>query len=160
MRTAFADNFFEDGDEDAESTGAENGALGDVRDVFGFGDGDGETVAGVDVQHHVDVGAAIAGIDYVIGADFHFGLELVEERDFAVAGGGADNGVNFAGAFIFEFCAMNAIGGKMPSSADWITSTGAAKNVEIEVIALDAVVENFIEQADIGFEADFFSHLD
>jgi hypothetical protein len=33
------------------------------------------------------------------------------------------------------------------------------QNVKIEVIALDAVVENLVEQANIGFQADFLADL-
>ena len=42
---------------------------------------------------------------------------------------------------------------------DYLDGRGG-ENVKIEVIALYAVVENFVEQADIGFEADFFADLD
>jgi hypothetical protein len=96
----------------------------------------------------------------VIGADFHFGLEFIEEGDFAVAGGGADDGVNFSGAFVFEFRAVDAIGRQdsFECRLDYFDG-GGAENVKIEVLALDAVVENFVEQADIGFEADLFSDL-
>src|SRR4029077_18268007 len=61
LRAVPADDFFEDGDEQGERVVAEHGARGDVGDMLGFGDGDGEAVAGVDVEHYVDIGIAVAG---------------------------------------------------------------------------------------------------
>jgi len=155
-----ADDFFKDGDEDAEGVGAEHGALGDLGDVFGFGDGDGETVAGVDVEHDVYVGAAVTGIDHVVGADFFAGLEFVEERDFTVTGGGPNDGVDFAGGLVGEFGAMNMIGGEQTfeGAADDF-DRGGGEHEEIEMVAFDAVIENFVEQADIGLEANLFADL-
>ena len=58
--------------------------------------------------------------------------------------------------------------GTMPSSADWITSTGrCGEHIEIEVIAIHSVLENLVEQFDIFFQADvladfvqmLFAHL-
>ncbi len=48
----------------------------------------------------------------------------------------------------------------MPSSADWITSSGAAEiNVERELVSVE-VRQQFQQQRNIGFQPDAFAHLD
>jgi len=51
----------------------------------------------VDVQHHVNVGTAIAHIDDAIRGDPQSMLQLLDYRDLAVAGGNALDGTNLAG---------------------------------------------------------------
>ena len=155
-----ADNFFKNRDEDTEGVGAQNGTLGDLGDVFGFGNGDSETVASVDVEHNVNIRAAVAGVDDVVRADFLAGLKFIEEGDFAVASGGADDGVDFAGGLVNEFCAVNVIGGQQAfeGAADDFNGSGG-ENVKIKMIAFDAVIEDLVEQTNVGFETNLFSDL-
>src|SRR5450432_4236168 len=129
-------DFLEDGYENTESVGTEHGSLGDLGDVFGFGDGDGETVARVYVQHDVDIRAAVTGVDNMVGPDFAAGLQLVKEGNFSVASGGANDGVDFTGALVGEFGAVDVIGGQniLESGADDF-NRGGGEDVEIELIA-------------------------
>ena len=56
---------------------------------------------------------------------------------------------------------MNAIGRQdsFKRGLDYFHGSGG-ENVKIEAIALNAVIENLVEQADIGLEADFLADLD
>ena len=54
----------------------------------------------VDVHHHGKIGAAIAQIDDVVMTDAEGRADLFQHSDFAPAGGGPNDGVNFSGGFI------------------------------------------------------------
>ena len=70
-----------------------DGPLGDLGDVLVFRDGNGQAFAAVDVQHDVNVGAAVAHIDDAVVADLQLRGQLFKNRDFAVAGGDPFNGL-------------------------------------------------------------------
>ncbi len=57
----------------------------------------------------MDVGAAIAYIDDVIRADLRAGLQLIEDKDFAVTGVGASDGVDLARAGVEKFGAIDMV---------------------------------------------------
>jgi len=95
-----AQNFFEHGDEDAHGVIAEHGALGDAGDELGFRNRDGEAVVLIEVHHDRQIGAAITHIDDLVVADAEVRTELLEHGDFAPAGRGANDGVNFPGGFV------------------------------------------------------------
>src|SRR4051812_41470057 len=65
-RAVVAEDVLEHGDQHAERVVAHDSAPRDARDVARFRCGDGETVAAVDVQHHMDVGAAVADVDHTL----------------------------------------------------------------------------------------------
>src|SRR5437764_7551617 len=48
-------NFFENGRQHCKSAGAQHRALGDLRNMRRFRNRDGESVASVDLEHHVDI---------------------------------------------------------------------------------------------------------
>lgn len=160
LRAVPADNFFEDGHEHGERVGAEHGARSDVADMLGLGDGDGEAVARVHVEHDVDVGSAVAGVDDVIRANLQLGLQLVEDGNFAVARGGAEDGVNLAGRLVAELGAENVIRGDdaFERGVDHFDRSGR-KNVKIKIVAFDAVIERLVEQADIVLQANALADL-
>jgi len=91
---------FENGDEDAHGVVAEDGALGDAGNELGFADGDGAAVVLVDVHHDGEIGAAVAHVDDVVVGDAEGGANFLEDGDFAPAGGGANDGIYFAGGFL------------------------------------------------------------
>src|SRR5262249_52327722 len=91
-----AENHFENGDDHSQRVAAENGALGDLRYVFGLGDRDGESVTCVDVQHHVNIGAAIADVHNVVRRHLEGALQFVQDRDLAVARNRAHDAVDLS----------------------------------------------------------------
>ena len=80
---------------DAERVLAEYGALGDPRELFVFRYGNGEPVMVVYMQHHMNVGTAIADIDHAIGCNTQTLLKLLDHCDLAVAGGHAPDCTDF-----------------------------------------------------------------
>ena len=106
----------------------------------------------------MDVGAAVADVDDVVGADLGAGLELIEDEDFAVSGVGASDGVDFAGTGVKKLGAENVVGrdDAFEGGADDFDRSGG-EDVEIEMEAGDAVVENLVEQVDVFFQADAFA---
>src|SRR5208337_4645894 len=81
-----ADNFFQDGNQNRQRAIADDRTLGDRRKIFVLGDGDGETVAPVHVQHDVNVGAAVADVHNAVGAGLEFIEQPVDDSHLAVAG--------------------------------------------------------------------------
>ncbi len=127
----------------------------DLRDVLGFRHCDGESVAHLDVQHHVDIGAAVAGIDDVVRPDLQLRLQLVEGRYFSVAGGGAHQAFDLARGVVNKFGAVNVVTGNDPLESGLNHfHRGGGDYVEIEVIAIHSVLEHLVKQFDIFFQAD------
>src|SRR5579871_6305971 len=134
-----AGDIFENRRQHGERATAENGTPGDLRNMRRLGDGDGQAVARIDLQHHVNIGAAVARIDDVIGADYQFRQQLIENRNFAVAGCGPDDGVDFARGAVTELRAVDVIGwnNAFESGVDHFDGRGG-KNVEVKGVAVDA----------------------
>src|SRR5450631_2718967 len=107
-----AQDFFEHGNEDGHGVVAEHGAARHAGDEFGFRDGDGQAVMLVHVHHDRKIGAAVAHVDDVVVADAQGGADFREYGDLAPAGGGANDGGDFAGVFVVaEACAEDAVDG-------------------------------------------------
>src|SRR5207237_10684298 len=104
-----ADNLIEYGDQHGERDAAQDAAFGDLVYIFGFGNRDGEAVAQVHVQHDVQIGAAVAGINDVIRADLEIALQLVECGDLAVTGGGAHDGLDVPAVAVAKLGAKNVV---------------------------------------------------
>jgi hypothetical protein len=68
-----------------------------------------KAVASVDLQHHVNVGAAVSGVDDVIGSGDVLDQQLVEDGHLAIACSGANDRVDLAGGFVAELGAENVI---------------------------------------------------
>src|SRR5271154_2152385 len=151
-----AEDFFDDGDEDAHGVVAEDGAAGDAGDELGFGDGDGEAVVLVDVHHDGEIGAAVAHVDDVVVADAEGRADFLEDGDFAPAGGGADDGLDLAsGVVVLETRAEDVLRGNdaFEGRLDNLLR-GGGDNVEMKVVALGKSVENACEKGDVVLEAD------
>src|SRR4029077_4768089 len=104
------DHIFQDGCQHGQRIAAQDGSFRYLRNKLGLGNSDGEAVANVDVQHDVDIGAAVTHIDDVVRANLSFGLELVEHRHFAITSGGASDGFNLARVVIAEFRSIDMRG--------------------------------------------------
>src|ERR1700733_14678703 len=61
--------FFQNRPQDENCVIAQHCSPGDMRYMLGFRNGDGEAVAGVDVEHDVDIGISVAGVNDVVRAD-------------------------------------------------------------------------------------------
>src|SRR5260370_5869680 len=156
MRGVPAQNFFEHGDQDAHGVVADNSALGHTRDELGLGDGDGKAVVLIDVHHHGQVGAAIAHVNDLIVADTEIRAKLLEHGDFAPAGSGANDGVDFAGGFIVtEARAEDVIrrNNALESRLDDLLRC-VRDNVEMKFVAFREIIESAREERDVVLQAD------
>jgi hypothetical protein len=90
------------------------------------------------VHHYGEIGAAVAHINDVVVADTEACADFFQHGDFAPAGGGSDDGVNFAGRFVVaEAGAEDAFGGDNAFQRrldDFLWCGGY--NVEMNVVAL------------------------
>src|SRR5215471_2292171 len=107
-----AGDILEDRDEETECVVAENGSPRDLGYELGFRDRDSISVAAIDMEHDVDIRAAVADIDDAVLADLEYRLETVEDRDLAISGGHAKDRANFAGCrIVIELSSVDVIGG-------------------------------------------------
>src|ERR1700683_514083 len=153
-------NFFENRRQHGQSAGAEHRALRDLGNVGRLRNRDGEAVTRVELQHHVNIGAAVSRINYVIGTGDVLGEQLVEHRDLAVARGGANNRVDFAGRFVAELSAINVILGHdaFESGVNHLDGRGR-ENVKIEDESIHAPFEDLVKKFDIPLEANALAYL-
>src|SRR5262249_7565962 len=112
--TTPADNILENWDQHRECIFAEYSASSDMRHVLGFRHRDGETIADVYMQHDVHVRAAIAGVNDLIGTDFQVVLQLIKNRNLAVAGSRTNNAFDLSVCRIAEFGAEDVVGRNDP----------------------------------------------
>jgi len=154
-------DFFEDRNQRSEGIIAQDSALGDLGYVFGFGDGDGEPVVAVDVEHDVNIGAAVADVDYVVEGHAEIFGELLEARDLAVSGSGANQAIDFAVGMVLELGAEDLIlrHNAFEGGLDDLDGRGR-EDVEIKMEAVDAAVEDLVDLADIFFQTDALADLD
>src|SRR5450759_3434698 len=133
-----AHHLLQDGNEDGQCAVADHGTLGDGRQVLVLGNGNGETIAPIHVQHDMDVGAAVAYIDDAIRPGPKVFEQLVDNRDLAVSGRHLKDTFDFAVLVVFKLCAVDMIGGNdaLEGGADHFHRTGR-DHVEIEVVALN-----------------------
>src|SRR5579863_3376393 len=71
------DYFFENRRQHSQSTRAENGSLRNLRNMRRLRNRNGETIARIQLQHHVNIGAAISRIDNVVRAHHVLSQQLV-----------------------------------------------------------------------------------
>src|ERR1039458_2775432 len=148
-----ARDFFQNRRQHREGTAAQHGALRDLRNIRRLGDGNRESVARVDVQDNVNVGTAVAGVNHVIGAGDLLQKQLIQNRDFAIAGGGAHDGVDLAGRLVAKFRAEDAIGRnnifqRRENDLNWCSR----ENIKIELVAVDARIEKLVKKLDVSLE--------
>src|SRR5581483_9723957 len=154
LRALPAGNVLQHRDEHRDGIAAEHGALRDLGYMTRLGNSDGEPIAEVDVQHDVNVGAAVADVHDVVGADLQLLLQVIEGRDFAVSSGGADNALDFARCVVEELSAVDVVSGHyaFQGGADHFHRR-SRQNVEIEIVALDTAGQDLREQPDIFLQA-------
>src|SRR5579862_9285673 len=123
--------------------------------MLGFGDSDGEAVTNIHMQHDVHVGAAVAHIDDVIGAELKLSLQLIENRDLAISGGGTGDGFDLPGFCVTKLGAVNVVAWNdtFKCGVDNF-NRGCGEDVEVEVVAVDSGVEDLIQQGDVLLQAD------
>ena len=80
-----AQHIFENRHENAHGVVAEDGSLGDPRDVFVFRHGNRQSVILFDAHHHRKIGAAVADINDAVRADPVFLTQFLEDRHFSPA---------------------------------------------------------------------------
>ena len=127
-RTLPSRNLLQDWYQCSQRVIAEYGPLGNLSDVLRLRHGDSESVAPVDMQHHVNVGTAVADVHDVGRRNPQLFLELIQPRDLAITGRGTHQAFDLALCAVLELRAETVVLGTRPSSADLITSTGAAES--------------------------------
>src|SRR5258707_3598887 len=74
----------QNGHEDAECVVAQDGAFRDTSELLILGNGDGESVPVVDVQHDVHVGTAVTHVNHAVRSDTEAVPQVIEDRNLAV----------------------------------------------------------------------------
>jgi hypothetical protein len=94
--------------------------------MFRLGNGNGESVLPVEMQHHVNIRASVAHIHNPIQRHIEFFRQLLQPRHFAEASRRAHQALNFTTRTVAQLRSENVVLGQdtfKPSSGDWITST-------------------------------------
>src|SRR5579871_2207271 len=154
-------HFLKHGHEHAECVVAEQGAAGDGRQVLVFRDGDGEAVKAVEVQHDVEIGAAIPDVDDAIVRHLHGGAEFFEHSNFAVAGRNADDRLDFTACRVVgEPRAVDVIFGHdaLEGGLNHFFRSGR-DDVELEMAPVE-VMEQLRKHPDVLFQMHAFTDLD
>ena len=96
----------------------------------------------------------------MIGTDLQAGLKLIEHGNFSVAGGGAHDGLDFAGRAVQKFGAEDVVSrnDSLQGRLDDLDRRGG-EHVKIEVISGNALAQNFIKQANVFFQPDMLADL-
>src|ERR1039458_9784379 len=143
--------FFENGRQHRQSAGAKYRALRNLRDVWGLRDRDGKTIARIQLQHHVNIGAAISRIDNVVGTHDVLGQQLVKHRNLAIARRCANDGVDFAGSRVVKLRAENVIlrDDALEGRMDYLHRRGR-QNVEVKEVPVYSGFENLVKQFDVA----------
>ena len=130
--------------------------------MLGLRHRDREPIAAVDVQHHVDVGAAVADVHDPIVRDLELLLELVQHRHLAVAGRHLDDGLDLSGGRIVAEPGAEHVVGRDDAVErrlhDLLRCRG--DHVEEEPVPVDPVEEQLGEQPDVVLETNPLAHLD
>src|SRR5262245_5859708 len=161
-RIGQADDLFEHGNQRTQRVFAEDRAFGDGRDIFVFRNGHGESVAAVDVQHDVNVGAAVAHVDDTVGTDLKSRLQFIERRDLAVARRNADDGFDLAGLrMIMEARAEDVVRRYDVFQRRLDHLFRRRRNDEKrKVITFDSIAQYFRQQMDVLLEPDSLTGFD
>src|ERR1035438_9390848 len=146
---------FQDGNEDGQCAVADHGTLGNGRQVLVLGNGNGETIAPIHVQHDMDVGAAIAYIDDAVRPGPKFLEQLIDDDDLAVSSRHLKDPFDFALLVVFELRTVDMIGrdDALERRADHF-HRASRDHVEIEVVALNFLGKEAVERIDIGLQPD------
>src|SRR5690348_6395866 len=134
-----AGDLLEHGNEHAQRVVADDRPTRDLGDEPRLGGGDGQPVAAIDVEHHVNVGAAVADVDYALPRYAQLDANAVEGRNLAVTRGYAQDRCDLAGGPVeLEARADDALGRDDPIERrfdDFLRRGG--DDVEIELVAVD-----------------------
>src|SRR5664280_2886716 len=150
-----AHDLFQDGNKDGQGAVADHGTLGDGRKVLVLGNGNGETIAPIHVEHDVDVGAAVANIDDAVRSGPKFLEQLIDDGDLAVSSRHLKDPFDFALLVVFKLRAVDMIGrdNALEGRADHF-HRASRDHVEIEVVALNFLGKEAVERIDIGLQPD------
>src|SRR5438067_2270319 len=117
-----------------------------------FRDCDRIPVTHIRMQHDVQVGAAVADINNVVGADLRAGLQLIEDEYLAIACGCTSDGLDLAVVFIKKLSAKDMIFGNNSFECrlnyfHW----RRGQNVKIKMVAGNPTIKYLIEQRNTLF---------
>src|SRR5437899_10271157 len=107
-------NFLQDRHKYGVRIGAEHRSFCDLGDIFALRNCDGEAVAHIHVQHHVDIGTAVANIDDLVRADLQSGLQLIEYGDLPVTSSGPIDGLDLPRSVETKLSSIDMIDGYDP----------------------------------------------
>src|SRR2546425_12624617 len=157
-----ADDVLEDGNQNAERVVAHHGALGDPGDVPGLGHGNSEAVAGVDLQHHMNVRATVADVDRTVGADLKLRLKLLQNGDLPVSGRDLGDRADFARRGVkVELSTVDVLRGHEALQGRLDDRLRRGRNdVEREAMAVEAAVQYLDEPPNILLQANSLSRTD
>ena len=110
------------------------------------------------MQHDVYVGAAVADVNNVVGADLRAGLQLIENEYFSIACSCASDRLDLAVVFIKKLGSKNMIFGNnsLECRLNHFNWRGG-QNVKIEMVAGNPTLKNLIKQRDVFFQANALS---
>src|SRR5208283_2495658 len=145
----------ENGHHDAERAIAEHRTIGNSRELLVLGNRNREPVTIIDVQHDMNVRTAVADVDHAIRSDAQSLLELLDDRDLAVAGGHALDGADFARAGVeFQFGSINVLGRHYAGQSRSHDLPGrGGYHEEGKTIALGAEAQKFDQRRNRALEA-------
>src|SRR3989475_2851636 len=151
---------FENRRQHSQGISAEHGSFGDMGNMLGFGDCDGEAVSHVHVQHHMHVGTAVAGVNNLIGPNLQLGLQIIEHGYFAISSRGTNHALNPTFRVVAELCSVNVVGGKhsFQRRLNYLHRS-RRQNIKVELVAFDSTLKNFGEKLDVFLQANNLSDL-
>ena len=131
---------------------AEQRGLRDARQLFVLGDRNRIALAVVDVQHHVDVRAAIPDIDRSIRSDPELVLQLLDDGDLAVTGRHSFDGAHFTGVVVvLELGAKDVVWSNDPGERGLYDLAGRRRDdEERESMPVDAAFEQVHERRQVA----------
>src|SRR3984885_6270409 len=108
----------------------------------------------IHMQNYGNVGATVADIDDTVGHDLEPLLQLLEDRDFAVAGGDARNRAHCTGVrVVVELGTVDVIGGndaRQRRNDDFTGSRG--DDIKREAVPVEPFLEKVHERRQSGFQ--------
>src|SRR5580700_2601148 len=144
---------FEYRDQDRQRVIADDRPLRDRRQVFVLRHRYGVTVAAVDVQHDVNVRAAVAHIYDAVRPDFQRLQQMIDSSHLTVPRGYLQDALDLALGIPFKLRAMNMVrrNDALQRRADDLHRP-RRDHVKIEVKSLDLVRQEFVQRIDIWLE--------
>src|ERR1700728_1021581 len=110
LRALPARNFLQNRHENDYRIVTEDRSASDMGYMLSLRNRDGESFPCIDMQHYVDIGVSIAGVNNMVRSDLEIRLKLIEYGDFSVTGASAQNRINLSRVFVLEFRSVNPIG--------------------------------------------------